>query len=167
WYCLFNSGVHATIAGVIFAFTVPLSALRKLESVLHIPVNFLILPLFALANTSIILPGNLAGLLNSSLNWGIIAGLALGKPTGIVGFSYILTKLRWGNLPYKVNWSQLTGMGMLAGIGFTMSIFITMLAFDDNTTQDIAKIGVLVGSVLSVVLACTFLSFSKTLTRKT
>ncbi len=167
WYCIFNSGVHATIAGVIFAFTVPLANLKSLEHSFHIPVNFIILPVFALANTAIILPDNIAASVNNTLNWGIIAGLVIGKPLGIVIFCYMLIRLRWGKLPYHTSWSQLTGTGMLAGIGFTMSIFIAMLAFEDNSTQDLAKIGVLIGSVLAVIAASLTLSlFSKTLTRK-
>jgi Na+:H+ antiporter, NhaA family len=167
WYCVFNSGIHATIAGVIFAFTIPLTEIKKLEHVFHIPVNFIIMPVFALANTAILLPDNMVGSLNSTLNWGIITGLVIGKPIGILGFCYILTRLKWGRLPYHTTWIQLTGTGMLAGIGFTMSIFIAMLAFKDSNTQDIAKIGVLFGSVLSVFAACiTLMLFSKTLTRE-
>lgn len=151
WYCFLNSGIHATIAGVLFAFTIPLSVLEKLEHRFHIPVYFIILPVFALANTAIIIPAELVAALNTSLNHGIMAGLFFGKPLGILIACWILIKLRWGELPRGVNWLQLTGIGILAGIGFTMSIFITMLAFDDAGTQDTAKSGVLAASVLAMI----------------
>lgn len=151
WYFVFNSGVHATVAGVVFAFTIPLAELRQLEHRLHTPVNFLILPIFALANTAIVLPPDLLGSLNTRLNHGILAGLVIGKPLGIVLFCYLLVKLNWGKLPTNVNWMEMAGVGMLAGIGFTMSIFISMLAFSDTSVQDSAKIGVLLASLLSVI----------------
>jgi Na+:H+ antiporter, NhaA family len=152
WYCVFNSGVHATVAGVLFAFTIPLKELNRLEHRLHVPVNFLILPIFALANTAILIPDNVWATQNNTLNQGIIAGLVLGKPIGILIFCYVLIKLGWGKLPTGVSWIELSGVGMLAGIGFTMSIFISMLAFSDTLTQDSAKIGVLVASLLSAIL---------------
>lgn len=152
WYCVFNSGVHATVAGVLFAFTIPMKELTHLEHKLHVPVNFIILPIFALANTAIVLPEDLFGSLNSTLNLGIIAGLVIGKPLGILIFCYLLVRLNWGKLPTNVNWMELAGVGMLAGIGFTMSIFISMLAFSDTAVQDSAKIGVLLASLLAVIL---------------
>lgn len=152
WYCVFNSGVHATVAGVLFAFTIPLKELHQLEHRLHVPVNFLILPVFALANTAILLPPDIMGALQTSLNFGILAGLVVGKPLGILLFCYLLVRIGWGKLPTNVNWMELTGVGMLAGIGFTMSIFISMLAFSDSMTQDTAKIGVLLASLAAVVL---------------
>lgn len=152
WYCVFNSGVHATVAGVLFAFTIPLKELHQLENRLHVPVNFLILPVFALANTAILLPPDILGALQTSLNYGILAGLVVGKPLGILLFCYLLVRIGWGKLPTNVNWMELTGVGMLAGIGFTMSIFISMLAFSDSMTQDTAKIGVLLASLAAVVL---------------
>jgi NhaA family Na+:H+ antiporter len=157
WYFVFNSGVHATVAGVVFAFTIPMSELRELEHRLHTPVNFLILPIFALANTAIVLPAELGDTLNSTLNHGILAGLVIGKPLGILLFCYLLVRLNWGKLPTNVNWMEMAGVGMLAGIGFTMSIFISMLAFSDSSIQDSAKIGVLLASLLSVVLGAVTL----------
>jgi NhaA family Na+:H+ antiporter len=151
WYCVFNSGIHATVAGVLFAFTIPMSELSTLEHALHKPVNFIILPIFALANTAILLPDDFVGSLTNTLNYGILAGLVIGKPLGIVLFCYGLVRLGWGQLPAKVNWFELAGIGMLAGIGFTMSIFISMLAFRDPAIQDMAKIGVLLASLLSVI----------------
>lgn len=152
WYSVFNSGVHATVAGVLFAFTIPLKELTQIEHRLHVPVNFLILPVFALANTAIILPDHIMDALDSSLNYGILAGLVIGKPLGILLFCYFLVRLGWGKLPTNVNWAEMAGVGMLAGIGFTMSIFISMLAFNDSVTQDAAKIGVLLASLASVIL---------------
>jgi Na+:H+ antiporter, NhaA family len=157
WYCVFNSGIHATVAGVLFAFTIPLRELTQLEHRLHVPVNFLILPVFALANTAIILPEQIMDALDSSLNHGILAGLVIGKPLGILLFCYILVRLGWGKLPTNVSWAEMAGVGMLAGIGFTMSIFISMLAFNDTVTQDAAKIGVLLASLASVILGMTTL----------
>ena len=150
WYCVFNSGIHATIAGVLIAFLVPLEKLGNYEHTLHDPVNFIILPLFALANTAIIIPGNMAEALTTSLSWGVLAGLVLGKPIGITLASWITIKSGLGERPSGTNWTQLIGMGALAGIGFTMSIFITMLAFKDGNQQNIAKLAILIGAVLSV-----------------
>ena len=152
WYCVFNSGVHATVAGVLFAFTIPLKELVHLEHRLHVPVNFLVLPIFALANTAIVLPDDMLGALQSTLNYGILAGLVIGKPLGILIFCYVLVRLGWGKLPTNVSWMEMAGVGMLAGIGFTMSIFISMLAFSDPSTQDAAKIGVLLASLAAIVL---------------
>ncbi len=160
WYCFFNSGIHATIAGVLFALTIPLPLLEKLEHRLHIPVYFIMLPLFALANTAIVIPPEFIAALNSSLNYGIIGGLFIGKPLGIVTACWVLVKLKWGELPRGVSWTQITGIGVLAGIGFTMSIFITMLAFDDAATQDIAKSGVLIASVIAMAAGYTWLYLS-------
>ncbi|MCO5239451.1 MAG: Na+/H+ antiporter NhaA [Chitinophagaceae bacterium] len=160
WYCFFNSGIHATIAGVLFALTIPLPYLEKLEHRLHVPVYFIILPLFALANTAITIPPELTAALNSSLNHGIMGGLFIGKPLGIVTACWLLVKLNWGELPRGVSWMQLTGIGILAGIGFTMSIFITMLAFDDAATQDIAKSGVLIASVIAIIIGYIWLCFA-------
>jgi NhaA family Na+:H+ antiporter len=165
WYFVFNSGIHATVAGVLFAFTIPMHELSHIEHKLHIPVNFIILPIFALANTAIVLPLNIIDSLNNSLNYGILTGLVIGKPLGILLFSYLLVQLKWGMLPEGVNWTQMAGVGMLAGIGFTMSIFIAALAFTDQASQDIAKISILIASLLSVILgSLTLLFFSKRLT---
>lgn len=160
WYCFFNSGIHATIAGVLFALTIPLPYLEKLEHRLHVPVYFIILPVFALANTAITIPPELTAALNSSLNHGIMGGLFIGKPLGIVTACWLLVKLKWGELPRGVSWMQLTGIGILAGIGFTMSIFITMLAFEDTATQDIAKSGVLIASVTAIIIGYIWLYFA-------
>jgi Na+:H+ antiporter, NhaA family len=165
WYCVFNSGIHATVAGVIFAFFVPLDKLQHLEHRLHVPVNFFILPLFALANTAIVINGGILSSLDNTLIAGILAGLVLGKPLGILAFCALVIRLGWGKLPEHVNWMQMAGVGMLAGIGFTMSIFMTMLAFLDPAMQDTAKIGVLAASLLSILTgSITLNAFSKKLT---
>ncbi|KYP14028.1 Na+/H+ antiporter NhaA [Flavihumibacter sp. CACIAM 22H1] len=151
WYCIFNSGIHATIAGVLIAFLVPLDRLSNYEHTLHDPVNFIILPLFALANTAIEVPGNFSEAITTSLSWGVLAGLVLGKPIGITLASWLTVATKLGERPTGTSWIQLIGMGALAGIGFTMSIFITMLAFTDPASQNIAKLAILIGAVISVL----------------
>jgi len=160
WYCLFNSGIHATIAGVLLALTIPLDKLDHLIHQLHVPVNFFVLPVFAFANTAILIPAEFLEALNTSLNHGIMGGLFLGKPIGILLACWILVKLKWGELPRNTTWTQLAGIGVLAGIGFTMSIFITMLAFNDPASQDMAKSGVLVVSVLAMIVGYIWLSLA-------
>lgn len=161
WYAMFNSGIHATVAGVLFAFTIPVKQLAQLELKFHTPVYFIIMPLFALANTAIVFPEEGLAALNHSFSWGIMAGLFIGKPLGICLACYWMIKQKWANLPSQTNWHQLTGAGILAGIGFTMSIFISMLAFQDNMVQDIAKIAVLVSSVLSMIVGYFWLAAKK------
>jgi Na+:H+ antiporter, NhaA family len=161
WFCVYNSGIHATVAGVIFAFSIPGNYLIKLEHKLHFPVNFIILPIFALANTAIHIPGEFSGLLSSTLSWGVFIGLFVGKPLGITLSSYYVVKRGYAELPARTSWNQMLGIGMLAGIGFTMSIFITMLAFPDNDTQDISKIAVLISSLLSMIFGYFWLKYCK------
>jgi NhaA family Na+:H+ antiporter len=161
WYAMFNSGIHATVAGVLFAFTIPVKQLAQLELKFHTPVYFIIMPLFALANTAIVFPEEGLAALNHSFSWGIMAGLFIGKPLGICLACYWMIKQKWANLPSQTNWHQLIGAGILAGIGFTMSIFISMLAFQDNVVQDIAKIAVLVSSVLSMIVGYFWLAAKK------
>ncbi|MBC8033299.1 MAG: Na+/H+ antiporter NhaA [Chitinophagaceae bacterium] len=153
WYFIFNSGIHATIAGVLLASLVPLNKLEQYEHRFHDPVNFIILPLFVLANTALVIPGNFGEAINTSLSWGIILGLVVGKPLGIVLFSWVVVKLKWGQRPAGSNWTQMLGIGLLAGIGFTMSIFITMLAFNDIIYQDISKIATMIASFMAVLLS--------------
>ena len=159
WYCFYNSGIHATLAGVIFAFFIPIEKLTAIEHKLHTPVNFLIIPIFALANTAILLPGDILGTLNTNLSWGVIAGLCIGKPLGIFAACYLTVQFKWGTLPANTSWRHIIGAGILAGIGFTMSIFITMLAFEDAATIDVAKISALAGSFLSIILGIVWIRF--------
>jgi NhaA family Na+:H+ antiporter len=159
WYCVFNSGIHATIAGVVMAMFVPVGKLEHYMHKIHVPVNFVILPLFALANTAIVIPGNFISNLNTTLSWGVMFGLLLGKPLGISILSFITVKLKLGEMPSETSWGQMIGIGLLAGIGFTMSIFITMLAFDTEDYQDISKIAVLIGSLAAILSGFVVLYF--------
>lgn len=159
WYFVYNSGIHATVAGVIVAFMVPQNQLPRFQHALHHPVNFIIMPVFALANTAIIFPEQAAQALNNSLSWGIMLGLAAGKPVGIFISSWLMIRNKLAVLPAGVNYRQLVGAGMLAGIGFTMSIFVATLAFSDVIAQDIAKMAVLAASFLSMLLGFIWLRF--------
>lgn len=158
WYSLFNSGVHPTIAGVIMAFSMPLSRLSKVEHYHHIPVNFIIMPLFALANTAIILPSNMAGAFTSTISYGIILGLVVGKPVGIFLFSFIATKLGIASMPSRSTYKQLIGIGMLGGIGFTMSIFTSTLAYNQDALQIISKVSIIAASFISSVVGFMYLA---------
>ncbi len=149
WYCIFNSGIHATIAGVLLAFCIPQSKIEDLVHGLHDPVNFMIMPLFALANTAIALPGNMLESLNHDISYGILAGLVLGKPLGIFLLSFFAVKMKMAVLPENSNWKQLWGIGMIAGIGFTMSIFISSLAYEQRDLQIIAIISVIAASLIA------------------
>jgi Na+:H+ antiporter, NhaA family len=161
WYCMYNSGVHATVAGVVFALLVPNKLLSHYENKLHHQVYFLIMPLFALANTAIKIPAAGLSILNSALPWGIMFGLFIGKPLGIFTSTFIMVKLKIADLPAKTGFYKMMGTGILAGIGFTMSIFIATLAFNDVTSQDVSKIAVLVSSLASMVVGFIWLYFSK------
>lgn len=158
WYFMLHSGVHATIAGVLLAFAIPFgdgsetSASYQLQHFLHKPVAFFILPLFALANTAIPITAGLGEALAHSYSIGIAAGLLLGKPIGILLFTALAVRLRLGQLPAGVNWKLLGGAGMLAGIGFTMSVFITLLAFDDHHIINNAKLAILVSSLVAAIV---------------
>jgi len=160
WFCMFNSGIHASIAGVVTAFFVPASFLDKLEARLHGFVYYGIIPLFALANTAILLPQNGWNLLGSNLSLGIIFGLWLGKPIGIFIVSFILIKLKVAVLPKNTRFIQLAGIGMLAGIGFTMSLFISSLAFQTEEKQNIAKVAVLAASLLATITATLWINYT-------
>ncbi|MEO7214488.1 Na+/H+ antiporter NhaA [Mucilaginibacter sp.] len=156
WYAIFNSGVEASITGVLIAFATPVATLPKIEKAIHRWVNFMILPLFALANTAILLPQHILSSLTTTVGLGVIFGLVIGKPLGIFLFSRVLVALKMASLPSNVKWKQVFGMGMLAGIGFTMSIFTTMLAFKQEAFQDVAKVAVLVSVLLSLVLSMAY-----------
>ena len=155
---MLQSGVHATIAGILLAFVIPFgdgkenSPSYKLQHFLHKPVAFLIVPIFALANTGIIFNGSIRDVVLNNNSLGIIGGLLIGKPLGILLLSFIAIKLKLASLPEGVNWLQLTGAGILAGIGFTMSIFITLLAFSDNNIIQYSKIAILLSSLVAGVV---------------
>jgi len=168
WYFMHHSGIHATIAGVLLAFTIPTgtstsSPLENLEHALAKPVNFLIMPIFALANTNITFESGMVKGLASPLGLGIILGLFVGKTLGVSLFSYLAVKLKLAKLPSAAHWKHIIGVGMLAGIGFTMSIFIAMLSFTDYLYVIEAKFAILCTSILSGVVGFIFL---KTLKRK-
>ncbi len=155
WYFVFMSGVHATVAGVLLAFMIPLKAgernnpLLRLEHTLHLPVNFFIMPVFALANTAIVLEGGLLESLASKESIGIALGLLIGKPLGIVSFVYLSIRLGISRLPEGSNFRQLLGLGFLGGIGFTMSIFIALLSFDSEVHIFNSKIAILSSSLVA------------------
>ena len=170
WFALLQSGVHATVAGVLAALFVPVhvtkgrpdaaaSPLHRLEHGLQAPVAFFILPLFGLANAGVALAGaNVA----ATLPIAIAAGLFFGKQLGIFGAIWLTVKAGWSPKPAGASWAQLYGLALLCGIGFTMSLFIGELAFDDPVLGPEVKIGVLFGSLLSAVLGATLLYFSGT-----
>ena len=155
WYCMLKSGVHATLAGVLLAFVIPFthgertSPSYKVQHFLHKPVTFLIMPLFALANTGIVLTGNWADSLLTANSLGILVGLVLGKPLGIVLCTFVAVKWRVSQLPSEVGWKHIMGAGFLGGIGFTMSIFITLLAFDHPDLIQSSKISILLSSLVA------------------
>ncbi len=199
WYFTLKSGIHATIAGVLLAISIPFrirythtqlvqmiderlgmikdnlsssdmhpriiseeleelndkisSPAQKLEHQMHHTVAFLIIPLFAFCNTSLVIETTVFQQLLSPLGLGIIAGLVLGKPLGISFFAWVAVRLRWASLPEGVSWKQLIGVGILGGIGFTMSIFITLLAFENHPEfQSVAKVAILLASLTSGLL---------------
>jgi len=158
WYFILKSGVHPTIAGVVAAMFIPREMAHKLELSLHRPVNYCILPLFALANTAIPLVFDSSRIFNG-LTAGIILGLLVGKPIGIMLFSWIGVKTRVSTLPVGTNWKHIAGIGLLAGIGFTMSIFIAGLSYKDPATLDISKLSILAGSTLSALCGMGVLYF--------
>ncbi len=212
WLAFLKSGVHATIAGVLLAFTIPASSryntnefsdrvknlikkfdetgdhwknvlnnserqdhvhsiensceriltpLQRFEHNLHPWVAFFIIPVFALANAGVTLAGlDILGALFSPVSLGIIVGLFIGKQLGIFAFSFVAVKMKLASLPEGVNWKNLYGAGILAGIGFTMSLFIAGLAFNDPALLDLSKIGVLAGSLISGVVGFIFLKSS-------
>lgn len=211
WLAFVYSGVHATIAGVLIAFTIPArtkiseseyvsqlfrltrifdhiepnknalltkkqlktitkidelsekahTPLQKLEHALHPVSIFIILPLFALSNAGVHIEGNIVELILNPISIGIILGLTIGKPLGIAVASKIVVWLKISKLPEGMNWSHVYGMGFLAGIGFTMSIFISELAFETDTDKQIAKVGIFVASILSAIIGMVILSRSK------
>lgn len=168
WYFIHHSGIHATIAGVLVAMTLPTtpdekaSPLEKLEHALLKPVNFLIMPLFALVNTNIAFaPEMLHGIL-SPLGLGIVLGLVLGKPLGITFISALAVKLGIARLPEGAGWNHLVGVGLVAGVGFTMSVFIALLSFKESALlQSEAKFSILLASLLAGVGGSIYLVNAK------
>lgn len=168
WIAVLKSGVHATLAGVLIAFCIPMrdedgdSPVRSLEHDLHGPVAFAILPIFAFANAGLVLSGmSLADVLHPVTS-GVALGLLIGKPVGILGFVGIAVLLGIARLPDKVNWWHVTGVSFACGIGFTMSLFIAGLAFQHSGGDYFAgdRLGVLLGSISSAIVAYILLRFS-------
>lgn len=165
WYFMLNSGVHATITGVLLAFAIPFgngdekSTSYILQHALHYPVAFVILPLFALANTAIVVNSDWHYALTHHYTIGIALGLIVGKPLGIFLFTYLSTKLKICSLPEDLNWKSIIGVSFMGGIGFTMSIFITLLAFSDAEHIDNSKIMILVSSLLAGLIGFLYLKF--------
>jgi len=159
WVAVLKSGVHATLAGVLLAIFIPLepaskgqkSPLEKLENNLHPYVAFGILPLFAFANTGVSLHGLSLSSLIDPIPLGIAAGLFIGNQCGVLGFCWIATRLGLARLPGNVTWTQMYGVALLCGIGFTMSLFIASLAFEQSGAGSVVvdRLGILVGSTLS------------------
>ena len=155
WYLILQSGIHAAIAGVLFAFVLPFdqgeesSLSYQVQHFLHKPVAFFIMPLFALANTGLALKGISLGNLVTTNTLGIFLGLAAGKPAGIMLFSLLGIKLGISKLPEGIHYRQLLGAGFLGGIGFTMAIFVTILAFGNTQIAQNSKIAVLLGSIVA------------------
>jgi NhaA family Na+:H+ antiporter len=167
WYFIHHSGIHATIAGVLLALTIPTntsdaeSPLEKLEHLLNGPVNYFIMPIFALANTNITFQKEMLGGLVSPLGLGIVTGLFAGKTIGVTLFSWLAVRFKLGSLPSGSGWKHIIGLGMLAGIGFTMSIFISLLSFSNEMNITEAKFAVLCASVISGLIGFTFLKSIK------
>ncbi|UQN09542.1 Na+/H+ antiporter NhaA [Deinococcus sp. QL22] len=192
WFFVLQSGLHATIAGVLLAFAVPIrkpnpagylasltnaakpgrgeqvgarlrdledrleraqSPLHRLEHALHPVVTFAVLPVFALMNAGVAVSAGGLG----TISLGVIFGLLIGKPLGVVGGAWLAVRLGVASLPRRVTWPQMIGAGLLAGIGFTMSLFVSNLAFDDSALLTQAKLGVLLASVLAAVLGAGWL----------
>ncbi len=163
WYFMLHSGVHATITGVLVAFAIPFgkgderSGSYLLQNFLHKPVAFFILPLFALANTAITIGSGWKSQLSEPYALGIILGLLIGKPVGITLFAYLSVKLKISTLPADLKWKEVIGAGLLGGIGFTMSIFITLLAFNDPTIINSAKLMIILGSLAAGIIGFVWL----------
>ena len=163
WVCVLKSGVHATLAGVVTAMFVPIATgdeqpLERLEHALHPWVAFMILPIFAFANAGVSFAGAGLEALFAPLSLGIAAGLVVGKQIGVFGACWLAAKTKLASMPPEVTWRHIYGLSCLAGIGFTMSLFIGGLAFIDPDQIDAVKMGVLVGSLISAVIGMTVLA---------
>tara|TARA_B100001057_G_scaffold112748_1_gene110929 strand:+ start:524 stop:1717 length:1194 start_codon:yes stop_codon:yes gene_type:complete len=168
WFFTYKSGIHATIAGVLLATTIPhrlkekdFSLLLKIEHSISPYVAFIIMPLFAFANAGVSLEGLTVSSLMAPVPLGIMCGLFFGKQIGVLLFSYVSIKLKFAEPPNRSNWLSIYGVSILTGIGFTMSLFVGNLAFVDNTQyMDGVKIGVLTGSLLSTIFGYLLLLLS-------
>ncbi|MFV8358005.1 Na+/H+ antiporter NhaA [Flavobacterium sp. XS1P32] len=163
WYFMLNSGIHATVTGVLLAFAIPFgnggekSTSYILQQFLHKPVSFVILPLFALANTAIVIGSDIGETVSQHYSIGIALGLIAGKPLGVFLFSFTTVSIGLCKLPEDLNWKAILGVGFLSGIGFTMSIFITLLAFDDQEIITNSKFVILLTSLIAGTIGFLFL----------
>ncbi|MGO4833261.1 Na+/H+ antiporter NhaA [Rhizobiaceae sp. 2RAB30] len=162
WVFVYRSGVHATLAGVILALTIPIkltpgtpeaspavSPLHRLEQALHLPVAFLIVPIFGFANAGVSFAGVSPAVLTEPLALGVAGGLVIGKLVGVFGAVFLVVRTGLADLPAAASWAQVLGVALLCGIGFTMSLFIGTLAFEDEALRDRVKFGILAGSMVA------------------
>jgi len=172
WWLVLLSGIHATVAGVVLAMTIPIRAskgapddaaspLHRLEHGLSPWVSFLVVPIFGFANAGVSFAGMTPSVLVEPVTLGVAMGLFLGKQAGVFSAAWLAIRLRIACLPVAASWSQLYGVSLLCGIGFTMSLFIGLLAFPDPGLQDEVKVGVLAGSLVSALIGAWLLSVSK------
>jgi Na+:H+ antiporter, NhaA family len=166
WYCMLHSGVHASITGVILAFVIPFSSGKadsisyKLELALQKPVAFFIVPLFVLANTAINISADSTALLKENASLGVFAGLVIGKPLGILSFCFIAIKLGIAKIPNRLKFKHFIGVGFLGGIGFTMSVFISLLAYEDSNVINASKLIIIIASFVAACIGLVILYFS-------
>jgi NhaA family Na+:H+ antiporter len=170
WVLVYLSGIHATLAGVMLALTIPLkvtpgkpeashaeSPLHRMEHWLHKPVAFVVVPIFGFANAGVSFSGVSMSVFAEPLTLGVASGLLLGKLVGVLGVVAVIVKLNLADLPAQASWGQMAGISLLCGIGFTMSLFIGLLAFTDPAIQDRVKIGILAGSIAAGALGALIL----------
>jgi Na+:H+ antiporter, NhaA family len=166
WYCMLHAGIHASITGIILAFVIPFgdgsekSLSFILQKKLHRPVAFFILPVFALANTAIVIESRPEEIFGTNYSVGILLGLVVGKALGIFSFSMLAIKLGICKLPDELKKIHILGVGFLGGIGFTMSVFITMLAFNDENIINNAKLVIIVSSIMAGIIGYAILTIS-------
>lgn len=169
WVLVLKSGVHATLAGVVTAFFIPLvdrwnkSPARSLEHMLEPWVAFFIIPVFAFANAGVVLEGLTLADLATPVTAGIVLGLVVGKQIGVFGITWLVVKAGWAKLPHGVGWAHVYGVAALAGIGFTMSLFIGGLSYADQSNMNHVRLGVLVASLISGVIGYTVLMMARPL----
>ncbi len=181
WYCMYRSGIHPTLAGVILGLMTPniaqvkvglidqddqvVSVIEWLEHKLHPWSSFVIVPIFAFANTGVKVSGeSISAAITSPIAWGIFFGLVIGKPLGVVTATWTAKKVRLAEYPVGANLPKILATGSAAGIGFTVSIFIANLAFPDRQTQDLAILAVIVASIVSGVISWMLFKFLKSVT---
>ncbi len=165
WVAVHRSGIHASIAGVLLAFTIPArgasSVEHKIERALQFPVSYVIIPLFGLANAGVSIPNDLLGLVADPAALATATGLVVGKPLGIAGAAWLAVRVRWASLPADASWHGLVSVSVLGGIGFTMSLFVANLAFGTSTYLDAAKLGILGGSSLAGIIGALLILFRR------